>query len=244
MTRLGSVVGAVLAELTRARAISDELTRELVERYEADPILASLSVPRVSLGQAEIAIRFVVSDIEEPKSTEPDADAAREAWISHFSSVVLPTLVERANLQAEERRQVLAVLAGANDKEEDAPVRVVVRPPLGDVRAALTGEQLKLVSSTVGPVAERFDSLPAALKRKLGGKVVFTDRLTTVSTEGLASVLRARARADLITSALASTVNISVTSDALSADSDRLQELRLTIHSDDLDTVLGEREGE
>ena len=52
MARLGSVLGALIAELVQARAIADRLTRDLVEEYESDPVLAAMNVPRVTIGES------------------------------------------------------------------------------------------------------------------------------------------------------------------------------------------------
>jgi hypothetical protein len=233
MTRLGSVLGAILADVARARVVSDELTRDLAEVYRADTVLGSMSVPRLVIDQAELTLRFAMSEITEPPpSPRPDAPEVRDAWARHVDEVVVPRLAARLELAPEAFAGVGATAATA------APTRGT-RPVL---ERAIEGDTKPLATATAAAMSDVFPSLPDEDRKRLRNKTAIK---TAVQLE-----LEAEARSfvareiDLsgIRAVLASTVDVEVRSRELPSEPSAIQEMKLTIRGADLDTLITSRE--
>jgi hypothetical protein len=235
--RLGSVLGSILAELTRARAVADELTKELVTQYEADPVLSSLSVPRVALSEAEISIRFIVDEVDEGPEVPADPAAIRDEWARHFTASVLPGVIKPIPLEEDERLAILEAFGGG---ERNLPS---VRLPIREVRSALTGDEMILAEATTVKALERFDTLTPAIKRKLGGKTSFQRALADASRVSLEAFMKDRIRSDLIKAALASKLQVAIEAGSLANRPDEVQEIKLIIRGEDLSSIV-EREQE
>ena len=236
MARLGAVLGGVLAELTRARVLSDQLTKDLVGEYEGDPVLGSLSVPRVTIAGAEVVIRFTVADFEEAPVEQPTAAEMRDAWQEHAGSVVLPALLRRSGLSEEAVTSVTASVLSISSA-------LAGRPSAGEVRAAVGGEVEAAAVSTAGPLMDGWSRIPRSIRQQMGTKADFRKEVNRVIVGELSSFLERRNLAEQVKAALASRLEVAVKSSELAEeDPGRVQELRLTLSSDDLDLVLSAAE--
>lgn len=250
MARLGSVVGGILAELTRARVVADTLTRDLAAEYADDPLLASLAVPRLTLGEANLTIRFTVADLQEAAVQPVDPKTVSDGWKRQLAETVLPGLLTRRQLTEGEQAVVLGALEGerrapravAFEEAElataAAPRVVSARFRVADVRKAIAGERAALVESSTGQVLDRWNSIPAELRTKLGGKTEFAGELAARTDSALAAFVDRHAALAQVQAALRSTVDISVKTADLPADPEKVQELRLVLRGDDLDTIV------
>jgi hypothetical protein len=237
MAHLGAVLGGVLAELTRARVVSDQLTKELLAEYEGDPVLGAMSVPRVTIGGAELVVRFTVADFEEAPVHQPTPGATRDAWQAHAESVVLPALLRRRGLSAEAVASVTTTIA------ETAPA-LAGRPAVAEIRAAMGGDAAAAAKSTSEPLLDGWSRLPRAIREEIGSKAVFRKEVNADLATELSSFLERQTVTEQLRAVLASRIDVAVTSSDLAGeDPGRVQELRLTLSSDDLDMVLQEAEG-
>jgi hypothetical protein len=249
MARLGSVVGGILAELTRARVVADTLTRDLAAEYADDPLLSSLAVPRLTLGEANLTIRFTVADLQEAEVQPVDPKTVSDGWKRELAENVLPNVLARRQLTEGERAVVLSALesdrpaappAAAEPAElVAAPARAVsARFRVADVRKAIGGERATLAESSTNQVLDRWNSIPSELRTKLGGKSEFASQLAATTNTALASFLDRQAALAQVQAALRSTVDVSVKTADLPADPEKVQELHLVLRGDDLDTVV------
>jgi hypothetical protein len=236
MARLGSVLGGVLAEIIRARALADRLTQELLSEYESDPVLATLAVPRVTLSRVELALRFVVAEVEEVEAAEPDLSTLKREWGTHFRDAVLPHALDAfEGLSAEDRRAIITTVGSPS--EVSRSVRAA------DVRSALRGRRDALVTRSLKRALNRWSELPRSVRRKIGTKQDFKRELESVAHAEAAKFLdRSRALAD-VRAALQSKLQVAIERDELIRDPTQVQEIRLTLHAEDLDLVVeGPRE--
>lgn len=229
MTRLGSVLGAILADVSRARVVSDELTRGLADVYRADTVLGSMSVPRLVIDQAELTLRFALSDITEPPpSPRPDAPAVGDAWIRHVEEVVVPRVATRLNLAPE-------VFSGAAST-------AVSRPPARGggpvIERALGGETKPLATATATAMSDVFANLSAEEKERIGNKTQLKNAVQDELEVEARAFLAREIDLSSIRAVLASSVDVEVRSQALTTQPNAVQELRLTIREADLDTLV------
>lgn len=231
MTQLGSVVGTVLAELTRARVVADQVTRDLVAAYEDDPVLAAMNVPRVTLGEATITVRYAVEDLVEPPSSQPDLAWAKGEWVGVVETKVLPAVAGRLGLAGEDADQMIRSL------------RPTLRPPsVNQLRAALSGNGDAAVKPTVESVVSSWGDLATSDRRRIGRKTDFRSAFEDEVRSEFARFSRDIQRRALLDAVLASRLEVSVTRDRLPDDPGRIQELTLSIRAEDLDLVLAEED--
>ena len=225
MARLGAVVGGILAELAQARVIADRLTRELVPEYEGDPILAGMSVPRVTLGEATVTLRFTVDDLEEVQPELPNAAAQSARWHAVAAARLFPKTLERLGVTGDERKKVLDLVA-----VDQVGARAMSAAMRGDIREAIT--------ATTEGALETWTDLPVELRRHLGGKVAFRKELQATAAAQLKEFLDAEASQALLRSVLASKLDVGVRTADLPAEPERIQEIQLKLTGEDFDLVL------
>lgn len=234
MARLGSVLGAILAELTRARLVADELTKDLVSEYRDDPVLASMTVPRVVLDEVALTLRFGVSDLEEAPGLAPDAESVRAEWVGHAGSTVLPRVLDRLGVPAAERSTVIDAIA-------DAAGKPVGSPPLIDVRRAIAGERKKMAQASAQPLVDAWSALPTGVRSTLGAKTAFRRELEQIMRRELDLFIDRQFEMNLVKVALASRIDVAVIAQELPQDPNLVQELRITVRGEDLDLVVETR---
>jgi hypothetical protein len=257
--QLGIVLGGMLAEITRARAVADRLTRDLVQQYDGDPVLRSLSVPRVALDGVSLALRFAVSDVQAADPDPVDATAFADDWSQTLGGTVLPTLLDAfPHLSEVERQQVqLAIATDLRVRDIRAATRQPVpapgaadpaprpelpiwrpRLPIEVVRQGLdTGDLSAVQAESVKLVGDSWVQIPQEVRDKLGPKADFIGRVDALVASALKArlaVLRDRAE---LTAALRSRLDV-VVGGAEIADPNQVQTITLTLRGADLDVLV------
>jgi hypothetical protein len=64
MAKLKQVIGAILCDINRARAISDAYSRDLKASYREDPFLKLLDVPRTDIKEMTIDLKFSIKQLK------------------------------------------------------------------------------------------------------------------------------------------------------------------------------------
>ena len=225
MPELGAVIGGVLAEFVRSRVIADRLTADLVEQYESHPVLSSMAVPRVTIGEAEVTVRYVIEGVDIPPTKEPN--------FNQLKADLAPRLSR--NLTAE-------LMSGSRgDPEmEDAVLKIAARvkpPTVAQLGKALDGDSGDAVKAMVTQAVKAFSELPPGVRRKLGTKTLFIKQVEQLLSKELTAALADVKRASDLESILASKINVSVKADELPDDTTRIQEITVTVRSEDLDMI-------
>lgn len=231
MARLGTVLGGMLAELARARVIADQLSKEFVATYREDPILASLSVPRVVVDEAALTLRFSISDLEELPEKSPDADSVRTAWVREAAPRVLARVVEQLGVPPEEQPTTVAAI-----KETVGTLAGV--PPLKEVRRAVAGDSEGVLAATASPLLEGWDALPAPVRSSLGTKAEFRGALERELDLEFDVLLKQRRDLEMVRAVLQSRIDVAVQPDELPADPGLVQEFRITVRCQDVELLL------
>ena len=231
MARLGAVVGTILADLVRARLAADELSRALAEEYRDNPVLASMSVPRLVIEETTLTLRFSVTDLEMPSAPEPDPRELRDAWVERASSRLVPQVIEPLRSEPERHMEVEEAIA----ESSGAPGT----PTLTHVRRAIGGEPEGLVTATVEPLVEAWAELPAGVRTELGGKRTFRGTLERTAADDFDLLLARHQELGLAREALASQAEVEVRPEEMPEQPELIQELRITARGEDIDALLG-----
>jgi len=231
MPRLGSVLGSILAELGRARVIADHLSRDLVGEYRDDPILASMSVPRVLLDRAELTLRFAVSDLVEADLKAPVAGNVSAEWARHVAANVVPAVLDSHGLSDAERKVAVARLVGSRD----AP-RISV--PAATIGEAIAGNVASSATATTAAVLNTWGALPREVRTKIGTKAEFRRELEGRLAQEAASFVGRAADAELVKAALASRLDVGIRTDDLASQPEHIQELKITLRGEDVALII------
>ncbi|MEW6646704.1 MAG: hypothetical protein AB1450_05860 [Pseudomonadota bacterium] len=229
MARLGSVVGGVLKELAQARAIADRHSRELVGEYERDPVLSAFSVPRVTLGEVNLTLRFTINDLEEESPAAPDYARLAADWQRLANGVLVKKTVARLGIPAE--------LAGK------AVNGLRSRPAVSDdLTAAIAAPGRRAAQLSAEELLEGWAALPGELRQALGNKQEFRRELLATAEAELASFLADQARLTDLRSALASKIDVGIRTADLPSEPQHIHEMTLTVRGEDIDMVLASSE--
>jgi hypothetical protein len=93
MPKLSEIVGGILRDLAQSHAIADAQTRQVLESYRKDPVLSQFPVPRVTIQQATLKLRFAITE-HAPGSADEDPSQYRELWGKALRERVLPGFLE------------------------------------------------------------------------------------------------------------------------------------------------------
>jgi hypothetical protein len=230
MPRLGSVLGAILAEIERARLIADQLTKDLVAEYRSDTVLSSMTVPRVALDQAELTLKFAVSDVIEEEPAVVSTGSMAELVGRRVASTILPEVLEWRGLSESERQDVAARLTGSR--------RAGVRVPARIATDALAGKFATSTRATADAVLKGWDELPSDVRTKLGTKTEFRQDLESRLARELPSLVGRANELELVKAALASRIEVAVASSELPTQADQIQELKLMIRGEDVSLII------
>ncbi|MBE9042161.1 hypothetical protein IQ235_15380 [Oscillatoriales cyanobacterium LEGE 11467] len=91
MTTLGNLLGAMMADVTHARRISDECAVRLAEYYQSEPLLQGLPVPRLRLPEVTIDVPVIVDGYLDGSSHQVKESTELVATFSQAAKSVLET---------------------------------------------------------------------------------------------------------------------------------------------------------
>jgi hypothetical protein len=249
MPRLGVVLGAVLAEIARARSTADFLTRDLVEVYTNDPILAGMTVPRTVLDEVTLNLKFQISDVQETPVLPVAAEALQRRWSRLLGTIVFPESIRHLGLSSREALQLVTAIvkreplpeATSPAAEGDEWIKVLKYwNPLFELEAlgaAVEGNAQRLLDSTSQLVIDSWRYLPEELRRRFGSADELARRLTIGAPAQLAIALQAEESEQELLAALRSRLYVLVQGSEI-GDPAKLQSLTLTFSGADIDTIV------
>jgi hypothetical protein len=227
--RLADVLGALLTDLIRARAAADALTADLVREYQDDPLLASFSVPRVTVSDMAVRIRFLVTEVELGERPPLDVERFGRAWTLRVRQRVLDEIGRRSS---EDRRSAIARL-------EDAVAAEPIALDSNTLELALGGNHAALVDLSTSSVIQRFRSLPADVQRRIGDPARFREEMVPLLNAQVPPFLDEVERRLAAQQALRSRVQVEVRSDVLAERPiQAIQEIQATLTQDDIEEVI------
>jgi hypothetical protein len=226
---LADVLGALLTDLIRARAAADALTADLVREYKDDPLLASFSVPRVTVSDLTVRIRFLVTGLEQGQRPPLDVERFGRDWTLRVRRRVLREIGLRSS---EDRRSAIARL-------EDALAAEPIALDTGTLERALGGNHAELVDLSVSSVIQRFRTLPADVQRRIGDPGRFREEMLPLLNVEVPAFLDEVERRLAAQQALRSRVEVEVRSDVLAERPiQAIQEIEATLTQDDIEEVV------
>jgi hypothetical protein len=224
MTKLSNVVGGLMRDLAQSHTISDAFTVELVDTYRREATLSQLPLPRLSIREAQLTLRFAVAAVQDDVvGLEPDE--LGDLWLRTVRDRVVPMALTDVG-RIDNKRVV-----GAFERRLAAPGAAASV----DSSALLAeGQEAELVQSTINYLTGLVESLPISTRRSFEN----TDLAGSFERIVRAEIpeLRAAARQlDQARRAAQADLNVSVTTEALAAVPDsQISELVLTVSMEEI----------
>jgi hypothetical protein len=229
--RLGEVLGGLLTDVVRARLAADALTADALDAYRADRVLASMSVPRVTVSDMTVRLRFLVSDVTVPEPRPVDLGRAQDRWNVAVRERVLPQLL-RGREGDEVSREDVQRLREALETEP-----IVVDPDL--LGRAINGDVDPLADVTAAALLDRVRALSTAARRRLGTIAQLREELQRGVRQELAVFIERLRQSQAVEQSLGSRLQVEVVSDLLQqTPAESLQQLEVTVSIADVEELL------
>jgi hypothetical protein len=229
--RLGEVLGGLLTDVVRARLAADALTADALDAYRADRVLASMSVPRVTVSDMTVRLRFLVSDVTVPEPRPVDLGRAQDGWNVVVRERVVPQLL-RGREGDEALREDVQRLREAIETEP-----IVVDPDL--LGRAVNGDLDPLADVTAAALLDRVRALSTAARRRLGTIAQLREELQRGVRRELALFIERLRQSQAVEQSLGSRLQVEVVSDLLQqAPAESLQQLEVTVSIADVEELL------
>jgi hypothetical protein len=106
------------------------------------------------------------------------------------------------------------------------------------MKEALAGNVLSSSRATADALLGAWSNLPRQVRSKLGSKAEFRRELEGRFARELASFVGRTSEVELVRAALASRIDVGIRSDDLPAQSERIQELKVTLRGEDVSLII------
>jgi hypothetical protein len=229
--RLGEVLGGLLTDVVRARLAADALTADALDAYRADRVLASMSVPRVTVSDMTVRLRFLVSDVTVPEPRPVDLGRTQDRWNVVMRERVIPQLL-RGREGDEALREDVQRLREALETEP-----IVVDPDL--LSRAVNDDVDPLADVTAAALLDRVRALSTAARRRLGTIAQLREELQRGVRPELALFIERLRQSQAVEQSLGSRLQVEVVSDLLQhTPAESLQQLEVTVSIADVEELL------
>jgi hypothetical protein len=248
MPRLGAVLGAVLAEIARARSTADSMTRDLVDLYRDDPVLAGMSVPRTVLGDMTLALKFDIRELEEMPQRPVAPEDLQGRWSRAVRTAAIPDTIRRLGLTAEQALALVYALANreplpdpppAVPAEETAKILKRWNPVFKteELQAAIGKDLQALLDSTRQLYIDAWRYLPPDLRRKFESANELARHFSVNAPKDLTAAIAAEESEQELLAVLRSRLQVNVQGHDIQ-NMAALQSLTLTFKGADIDTLI------
>ena len=156
MADLGDLMGSLMSGLIRARRVADEQTAALAEYYKDNPLLESLSVPRIRVPELTIDMPCLIEDhvageageMEDPAKLAAEAKSQLQATLSRNNITTEPAFHKA--FEEEVKNQLDSL------KQSGAPImkESVARSVQSALEATLSKTKPPLTTSVKGTLAK------------------------------------------------------------------------------------------
>lgn len=169
MPKLGELLSGILSDLTESRVMADAISRDFVEAYRNDPILSQVPVPRVTVRDVTLRLRFAVNAHQSAEPPRFDEAEAARMWRKELTANVVTNVLREA-LADDPRR----------DQSDDLAAEILtptarVQFRIGD---AMGGKTQHTVAASVEHVLTSFKKLPPDVRKRLPAAAALRRELT------------------------------------------------------------------
>lgn len=213
-----------MRDLAQSHSIADAYTMETLEAYSRDSVLAQFPIPRMSIREAQLTLRFAVDSVTDPP-VEPDPAEFRELWLKTLRNRVVPTALAEVGRVDNKR-----VVAAFDKRLGAAAVDAAIDPDV----LLTEGREEELVRTTLKFLGQQVESFPASTRKSVDNTDL-SGAFERVVRDEMAELQRAARQLEKARVAAQSDVAVLVTAEALTAvPQSQISEITLTVTMDDV----------
>ena len=229
MAKLREVLGGILKDIAHSRFVADSVSREYLMLYKDDPVLAQFPIPRISVKDIILRLRFAVQDQASGSTAEVKEEEMAKLWRAELTKRVLPAFL-RANLGTTVTPQQLNQFT-----------RTIIEPSARSkfsLSQALKGKTDKTITDTTARLMTGFGKLPASARRSFPNQRLLQRQTATRVRTQIARFLPKLREVEKARHAASMDLEVLVRhADLAPLPESAIQEITLTIGMDDLDTT-------
>lgn len=156
MPKLSELLGGLITDVTQARVTADLATRQYADLYARDPLLSRFPVPRVTVREVTLSMKFAVAQYKELDFQKIDLNSVHLLWKNRLQkAVLLDTFGAAIHPQK---------LSAATIEHLQAALRKVDDPSF-DFGTALAGDTRLLLSKSANYIVAAKKELPPDQRR-------------------------------------------------------------------------------
>lgn len=224
MAKLSNVVGGLMRDLAQSHTISDAFTVDVLDTYRRDTVLAQIPVPRLSIREARLTLRFAVDAVEDREAVLEPAEL-QDLWLEAVRDRVVPKALTEVGRIDNKR-----VVGAFERRLKTGGATVSIDPET----LANDGREEELIASTLGFLAREVDALPPSTRKSFEGTDLAGsfERIVRSEIPELRSAVRQLATARRASQA---DLTVSVTTESLAAvPQHQISELVLTVSMEEV----------
>jgi hypothetical protein len=158
MAKLSEILGGILKDISQSRIVADTLTKEYSEIYQKDPLLSHLPVPRVTIKDVTLKLKFAVDEHSKTEYGESVESEFGKQWKKELAEEVFPQIVHSS-----------LNLKGTDFKITESARKAIEaeRMPKFAIAAAFEGKPEYMIDSTVRLLTKSKRRLPWQLRKEM-----------------------------------------------------------------------------
>ena len=159
MAKFSEIIGGIAKDLVQVQVSSDLSSMDILSHYKGNEILKNLDIPRFTISDINLKLKFAISEEAVLEQTESSVDYVKTEWLSILSKEVTDDVIASGhNLFVGEKKMI---------REEFIKATSAPSKPDLDIRNALDKKANTTVRKSTNFLMSVHNKLPAATKRKL-----------------------------------------------------------------------------
>ena len=159
MAKFSEIIGGIAKDLVQVQVSSDLASLEVLDLYKKNEIWKNLSIPRFTLSDVGMKLKFAISEETTLKHTEESVKLAEAEWLGVLKGQILnDILASNRTLSVVEKKKIQAEFEKASSS--------LSKPDL-DMKNALSAKTHTTVVKSTNYIMEVHKKLSAATRKKL-----------------------------------------------------------------------------
>lgn len=173
MAKLSEILGGILKDVLAARTTADYLSRDLLETYQQDPIMAMMPVPRITIRQLDLSLKFAVAEHTSSRFDEIDETKLKALLVKELKRAAFAPVYKRALTNRNLVPQLGTALKALLEQLPEPDNWKIIEALEGNPKIALKQGVVFILSARSRlPTSLRRNLVPAAQLRAIATKQV------------------------------------------------------------------------
>ncbi|MDA8136248.1 MAG: hypothetical protein M0T82_16640 [Desulfobacteraceae bacterium] len=180
MAKFSEIIGGIAKDLAQVQMSADLASLEVLSHYKNNEILKNLDIPRFTLSDITMKLKFAIAAEIVPEQTEASVNYVDAEWLSILKKEVINDVLSSG--------QGLSVIEKKKIQSDFLRTSSSQRNPDLDIKNALAGSANITVDKSTNYIMEIYKTLPPETKKRLSAESSFE----TIVKDKVTAVFKAR----------------------------------------------------